>query len=128
MTLMLSSPHNRRNAHFLPAVEVGCGHILGRMIQDPHPNPEVPREGEEDDALKNGQTLDVLTISPPRVSCGRMIIYLCTKRNSETMASWLRTWGSAMADRLAIIHYEALTEYRSLPPAAYLFADLELLT
>jgi len=69
-----------------------------------------------------------LTISPPRVSCQRMIIYLCTKRNSEAMASWLRTWGRSMANHIAVMPYDGLTEYRSLPPAAYLFADLELIT
>jgi len=57
-----------------------------------------------------------------------MIFYLCTARNSQGMEAWLRSWGSDLAGRFGIVHYEALGQYRSLPPGAYIFSDLEFLT
>jgi hypothetical protein len=57
-----------------------------------------------------------------------MIVYLCTANNSQGMATWLGSWGSALAGRMAIMYYEALTQYRTLPQGAYIFSDLELLS
>src|SRR6185436_9794021 len=59
---------------------------------------------------------------------GAMIFYLCTERNAETMAPWVATWGEALANRVVTMHYETLSQYRSLPQGTYIFADLEFLT
>src|SRR5438552_2852732 len=57
-----------------------------------------------------------------------MILYLCTADNSETIKPWVQRWAPGLGGRIAILNYEALTQYRSAPPATYIFADLELLT
>jgi hypothetical protein len=41
---------------------------------------------------------------------------------------WVQKWAKGLVGRLAVLNYENLTEYRSVPPGAYIFSDLELLT
>jgi hypothetical protein len=56
-----------------------------------------------------------------------MIHFLTTRRHAYTLRHYLDSFGQAVRDRFLQISYGDLFRSRSLPPGAYVFADLERL-
>lgn len=56
------------------------------------------------------------------------INYLVTRQHKYTMADYLASWGSALADQIGILPYDALANLTTLPEGVYIFSDLERLT
>jgi len=57
-----------------------------------------------------------------------MIYYLCKKNYSDTVKSFLATWGRDLKSHLRVIPYETFFRKKYLPAGTYFFSDLERLS
>ena len=57
-----------------------------------------------------------------------MVYYLVTKAFSNTLRSFLATWGKSLTSRLRIIYYHKAFRQKKFSPGTYIFSDLERLS
>jgi hypothetical protein len=57
-----------------------------------------------------------------------MIRFVVPREQEFGVGDYLATWGSGLAGRVEILHYEALPGLPSLPPGTYIFLGLDQLT
>jgi hypothetical protein len=57
-----------------------------------------------------------------------LIYYLATKAFSNTIRSFLATWGSPLKSKFRVLYYRRVFRQRKFPPGSYIFTDLERLS
>lgn len=57
-----------------------------------------------------------------------MIIYIVTREHAGTMGNFLRLWGKGLADRIKLLPYAGLQNFRGINISAYIFSDIERLS
>ncbi len=57
-----------------------------------------------------------------------MVYYLVTKAFSNTIRSFLATWGKSLKSRVRVICYHKAFRQKHIPAGAYIFSDLERLS
>ena len=58
----------------------------------------------------------------------QLVYYLATKAFSNTIRSFLATWGKSLKSRVRVVNYHKAFRQKQLPPGTYIFSDLERLS
>ena len=93
------------------------------------PNEMAPPDRKSSTAgIRGGFSNHRIAVFTLRKKAVRLIYYLVTKPFSNTIRSFLATWGKALKPRVRVIHYRKAFRQRQFSPGTYIFSDIERLS